>query len=47
MREHREDTEIMRDSGKEDVRAYSPAKGRQLVTQEGGSGGLEEKGKGI
>lgn len=35
MREHREETEIMRDSGQEDIRAYSCAKGRQLVTEEG------------
>lgn len=34
MREHREETEIMRDSGKEDVRARRPAQGRQLVTEE-------------
>lgn len=47
MREHREETEIMRDSGKEDAGAYSCAKGRQLVTEEGRRGGLEEKGKSI
>lgn len=35
VREHREETEIMRDSGQEDIRAYSCAKGRQLVTEEG------------
>lgn len=35
MREHREETEIMRDSGQEDIRAYNCAKERQLVTEEG------------
>lgn len=33
-REPREETEIMRDSGKEDVRAGSRAQGRQLITEE-------------
>lgn len=35
MREHREERELMRDWGKEGVRACSCARGRQLVTERG------------
>lgn len=35
MREHGEETEIMRDLGKEDVRAYSSEKGKELVMEKG------------
>lgn len=41
MRERREETEIMRDRGKEGVRARSCAQGRSSLR----SGGLEQKGK--
>lgn len=47
MREHRGETELMRDSGKEDVRAHSWAKAGQLVMEEGRSGGLGKKGNSI
>lgn len=46
VREHGEETEIMRDLGKEDVRAYRSEKGKELVMEKGGSRGLKE-GKSI
>lgn len=44
VREHGKEIEIMRDLGKEDVRAYSSEKGKELVMEKGGSRGLK-KGK--